>query len=258
MYTQCPTCRATFLADVKKLRESRGKVVCRDCHTPFNALDALAESPDDFPKAPPVRRPVVSQAGDDEGKEATRAALPPLRAIGGPAARPRRTMHEAAEEEPRALEQGSGLRWWLGALAMASLLVWQVNVFEGARLAQSERIRPWLELLCESLGCELTPYKDTRQIQVVDRALLPAPDDIDGYEFRLIIANQSALAQAFPSIRLVLSELGGRASASRTFSPDEYLEAPRPSKMPVGKPFEIRLLIAKPSSEVGGFSFELI
>jgi len=258
MYTQCPTCRATFRVDINKLRESRGKVVCRDCHTPFNALDALAESPKDFPKADPVRRPVSSQAGGVEGKDATRAALPPLRAAGGLAARPERTRHDGADEEPRGPEQGSGLRWWLGALAMATLLVWQVNVFEGARLAQKERLRPWLELLCESLGCELSPYKDTRQIQVVDRALLPAPDDVDGYEFRLIIANQSALAQAFPSIRLVLSELGGRASASRTFSPDEYLEAPRPSKMPVGKPFEIRLLIAKPSSEVGGFSFELI
>ncbi|WP_045227055.1 zinc-ribbon and DUF3426 domain-containing protein [Methyloterricola oryzae] len=266
MYTQCPTCRATFRIDINKLRESRGKVICRDCQTPFNALNALAESPKDFPKAPPIRRPVASPAAGVEGQDAQHAMLPPLRggglpslrAVGGLVARPQRTERDREDEEPRGPELGSGLCWWLGALAMAVLLVWQVNVFEGARLAQNERVRPWLELMCESLGCELSPYKDTRQIQVVDRALLPAPDDVDGYEFRLIIANQSALAQAFPSIRLVLSELGGRPSASRTFSPDEYLEAPRPGKMPVGKPFEIRLLIAKPSSEVGGFSFELI
>lgn len=270
MYTQCPKCKATFRVDIQRLRASRGKVTCRDCQTHFNALDSLAQSAADFPKVRvekvPKRASYEASAQDEEmelGREemprlrASREEAPALRAGSGLIAR-RHSSPREAEGEPDELPQGSGPGWWLGAFALLALLGWQISVFEGARLAQNERFRPWLELACESLGCELTPYRDTSQIQVIDRALLPAPDDIDGYEFRVIISNQSSLAQAFPSIRLVLSELGGRAIASRTFEPDEYLEPPRAAKMPVGKPFEIRLQLAKPGSEVGGFTFELI
>jgi len=92
----------------------------------------------------------------------------------------------------------------------------------------------------------------------VDRALHPAPNGIDGYEFSLALSNQSSLSQVFPSLKLVLAELNGRAIATRVFAPEEYLGEDPPTRMPVGKPFEVKLLIAKPSREIGGFSFELI
>lgn len=269
MYTQCPNCKSTFRIDIRKLRSSRGEVLCQQCHANFNALNFLAEDPADLShlqrqsgRSPePGGRELVGTPYRVEKGQKTRASrddMPSLRAGSGYIARREAPGWHDDEDEPGEAPQGSGIGWWLGGLAMLALLVWQVSIFEGVRLAQNERLRPWLELACESFACDLTPYKDTSQIQVVDRALLPAPDDIEGYEFRVIISNQSSMAQAFPLIRLVLSELGGRAIASRTFEPDEYLDATRPSKMPVGKPFEIRLLLAKPSSEVGGFSFELI
>lgn len=274
MYTQCPNCNATFRIEIRKLRASRGKVACRECQKLFNALDWLAETPGDFPKKQVSKHPVSGKpatsaseddwdiAGDRSGmvppqQHFHREELPSLRAGSSLISRPHPAIRNG-EDEHDEVPQGSGPGWWVGGLAMLALLAWQISIFEGEKLVQNERLRPWLELACESVACELTPYKDTSQIQVVDRSLLPAPDDIDGYEFRVIISNQSSLAQAFPSIRLVLSELGGRAIASRTFEPDEYLDMPRSNKMPVGKPFEIRLLLAKPSSEVGGFSFELI
>jgi hypothetical protein len=184
--------------------------------------------------------------------------LPSIRTSRLGAREPKGPHWDEGSDEPPPLPRASGLGWWLGTFAMMALLAWQVSIFEGHQLVQNERVRPWLELACESFACELPPYKDTSRIQVVDRALLPAPDDIDGYEFSVILSNQSALAQAFPSIKLILLELNGRAVASRVFGPDEYLDATHPAKMPVGKPFEIRLLLAKPSSEVGGFSFDLL
>ena len=268
MYTQCPNCKTLFRVDIEKLRSARGEVLCQKCHVIFNALNSLAEDMREVshrnaqsPRTPVAGKQEASGSPRYEpalGAKGTPDDLPSLRA-GTRNARPRHPSPWSEDrDEPPPLPRSSGPGWWIGTLSMLALLVWQVSIFEGERLVQSERLRPWLELACESFACDLPPYKDTSRIQVVDRALLPAPDDIDGYEFSVILSNQSSLAQAFPLIKLVLLELNGRAVASRIFAPEEYLDATRPAKMPVGKPFEIRLLLAKPSSEVGGFSFDLL
>ncbi len=269
MFTQCPNCKTAFSINIEKLRLGRGEMLCQQCHVVFNALNSLSENIQDVahrdrlpPRRPPVlgKQEAVSTARHERVMADKKAVddLPSLRASVRDGRRRQTPRWQEEADEPPPLPRASAPGWWLGAFAMLALLVWQASIFEGQRLVQNERMRPWLELACESFACDLPPYKDTSRVQVVDRALLPAPDDIDGYEFSVILSNQSSLAQAFPSIKLVLLELNGRAVASRVFAPEEYLDANRPAKMPVGKPFEIRLLLAKPSSEVGGFSFELI
>lgn len=134
-------------------------------------------------------------------------------------------------------------------------MLWQIYLFEGQHLAQTARLRPWLESLCAALGCELPPFKDLGRLRILDRALNRVDEQRTGLEFRLSFANESSLPQAFPAIQLVLNELDGSPIAERLFEPQDYLPEWRPGlTMPVGQPFEIRLALAKPSREVGGFT----
>jgi hypothetical protein len=232
----------------------------------FNALSALANTvkdavPDDItPANLPVLGPrdaVPSSKYDREvSAEPTNGELPRLSAMAGESASRYDTWSE--EPEARPSSRAGRMAWGLGTFLLLALLGLQISVFEGARLAQNERLRPWLEIACEGLRCSLPQFKDIGQIRIIDRALQSAPGDIDGLEFRVVLANQARFPQAFPAIKLVLTEVNGKPVAARVFQPEEYLDANQTALMPVGKPFEIHLLLAKPSREVGGFAFELI
>ena len=272
LYTQCPGCNTTFRINAKKLKAARGEVMCQNCHIIFNALNSLsstvkeAVNESESPEHPPLlgnkeavftsryEKEVFHEKLDDPMPSLT----PPPRNI-RPGNRPGWADREEDDDHPQAYSTRTGsLAWGIGTFILLGLWLFQVGIFEGNRLLQNEQMRPWLEFACENFHCKLPPYRDPRQIQIVDRALLPAPGDVEGYEFTLIVSNQSSLAQAFPDLKLVLTALDNQPVASRIFKPEEYLDEERPRSMPVGKPFEVRLLLAKPSREVGGFSFELM
>jgi len=129
--------------------------------------------------------------------------------------------------------------------------------FAGTDLPQDERLRPWLERACGSLGCDLPRFRAPLRIQILGSDLTPAPGGVEGYEFTLVLANQAALPQDFPAIKLSLEGRNGSPAASREFQPDEYLAESGPKLMPVGEPVEVRLLLSKPSREIDGFSVAL-
>lgn len=158
---------------------------------------------------------------------------------------------------PPPMDTGA-LRWGGGALALLVLLLVQIQAFEGKRLAQNVYARPLLEKFCAGLGCGLPPFKDAGNIRIESRSLSPVKGGGQALEFRLVIANRSVLPQAFPDIRLVLDQLGGQPQAERVFPPQEYLGDGwrEGAALPVGQPLEIRLFLAKPAKEVGGFKIE--
>ncbi len=150
------------------------------------------------------------------------------------------------------------IAWATGALLLLVLLGAQFGLFEGPRWIQNERVRPWLETACQNLGCDLPTFRSPKRIDIVDHALQPAPNGIGGCEFTLILSNQASLPQAFPAIKLILSGNDGKPAAARVFQPGEYLPEHHPELMPVGKPQEVRVLLANPQHEVTGFYFELL
>jgi predicted Zn finger-like uncharacterized protein len=263
MYTQCTTCKTTYPISAAQLRAGRGEVVCPRCRRVFDALDALSDTardavPDQLLPAKPTALgagQTVPSSGQDQTmwEEVAGGGLP---GPSGAASDVFGRWHE--ESEAPSSSPAIRAAWWLGSLAMLAALIAQVSVFQGARLAQNEQLRPWLEMLCEELACALPAFKDTRQIQIVDKTLQPAPGGIDGLEFSLVLANQARIPQAFPAIQLVLTDFNNTPVAARVFQPKEYLAELHNGLMPVGKPFEVHLVVVKPLRDVAGFKFELI
>lgn len=148
--------------------------------------------------------------------------------------------------------------WGAGAVALCGLLLIQMYAFEGQRLARNIYARPVLDRVCAVLGCELPPFKDVANIRIDSRSLGVPKGGAQALEFRMVFVNRSELPQVFPDIRLVLDQLGGEPQAERVFPPEDYLGESwqEGALMPIGKPYEIRLFLAKPAKDVGGFTIE--
>jgi len=263
LYTQCPQCQTTYRITVAQLRRGRGEALCQQCQAGFNVLDALAETTTRArpgPAAPASQPPLLGRL------EAVGTREPVLIAAGdGPSALSAADLKqddpaagdEIAPSEKNRSSRATRLAWGAGVAALSAMLMAQLGVFEGPQLAQNERLRAGLEAACQTLGCRLPPFRAPALIQIIDQTLSPAPDGIDGYEFTLVLANQASLPQPFPAVKLTLDAHNGSAAAVRVFQPEEYLPADAPKTMAAGELQEIRLLLAKPRQEVGGFSFEL-
>ncbi len=267
LYTRCPTCKALYRIGIAQLRNGRGEAWCPRCQIVFNALDALADSAARAAACParpsqafqPSRLEAIEPAAAKKaGLAAPRiSAMPPLASL-------EETTDRLAgwdariEDGARGSAPAARIAWGLGVFLLLAALGGQFWLFEGPRWMQDESLRPWLETACRSLRCQLPVFRAPGRIQIIDHALHPAPDGSEGYEFLLVLANQASLPQAFPAVKLVLSGNDGRPAAARIFRPEEYLPKSATKLMPVGQPQEIRLLLAKPQREIGGFSFELL
>jgi predicted Zn finger-like uncharacterized protein len=267
MYTQCPSCKTTYLITIRQLRNGRGEALCQDCQIAFNVLTTLSENARDTIGGE-SRQPVVPVLGSAESVpsipyERKVERLPPeLPSIAAPPKTPvKRYVDWPTDEEPPDIPVWSwatALAWASGIVMLAGMLLVQLFIFEGDRLMQNPKLRPFLELACDTLRCSLPEFRASQDIRIVSRSLKPAVDNGEGLEFNLVIANHSSLAQAFPRIKLGLTDSGGRLVQSRIFLPSDYLPAPDQHLMPVGKPFEIRLVLAKPQRNVQGFEFDLL
>lgn len=259
MYTRCPKCKTAYRITPDQMRAGRGEALCQRCQIVFNAASGLSGTVHDASSVTraPFQTPILSE------KEAV--IVPEFE---------REHRHElgdkfsdiAWEEAKAARYRGSRANvpaasrfpWGLGTGVLLLSLLAQAGYFERAEIVRNVHLRPWLESVCAALHCRLPPFRDLGGIRIIDRSLRITPDQ-SGYEFRMVFANEAAFAQAYPALRLALTELGGRPLAERVFQPSEYLPSEQAmSPMPVGQPVEIDLFLAKPAGEVGGFSFDLM
>ncbi len=263
MYTRCPECKTAYRIGIDQVRAGKGEVQCEHCHTVFNALSSLATTVKDSSESDPAK-----QAGTPVLGERESVALPLFERERLKELDSAETVSEGGADmaiadrargnrRPGSFQPPDSLLWGGAAAGLLLLLGIQVLGFEGGRLAQNAHVRPGLDGLCSVIGCELPPFKDPSRIAIVDRALSAARDNKDVLEFRLVFANRSELPQALPDIRLALDALEGRPVAERVFTPMEYLgEWQEGDVMPIGKPYEVRLSLAKTSQEVGGFTID--
>ncbi len=102
MLTQCPECQTTFRLHVKQLKAAGGKVRCSRCHTTFDALDNLFDTPPVTVQEPPAAPepqaspPFVTKTAPLEVDVPTPSGVEPEELPAAPPATPEQ--HPIAEE----------------------------------------------------------------------------------------------------------------------------------------------------------------
>lgn len=160
-----------------------------------------------------------------------------------------------------ATAQTPGRRLLLGILCVALLLtlLGQIGWLARNRIAVSPLLRPVMDSVCGVLGCRLPPFHDLRAIRIGEARVTSHPDYVGALLAVVTLDNTASFSQPWPSLALALTGADDVAVAERTFAPAEYLPAERQgeSAFAAAGSVEVRLPLADPGTQAGGFRFSV-
>ncbi|MGO3127318.1 MAG: DUF3426 domain-containing protein [Luteimonas sp.] len=143
--------------------------------------------------------------------------------------------------------------------ALVLLLGLQVLLADRARLATDPGWRPTLIRACGVLRCSLPPWREPAALTVLARDV--RPDDTRSGELfaTATFRNDARWAQAWPRLRLTLSDIDGRAVGSRVFTANEYLDGPPDQPvLAAGDSAQVRLRLVEPDTHAVSFAFDFL
>ncbi|MGR8935872.1 MAG: zinc-ribbon and DUF3426 domain-containing protein [Gammaproteobacteria bacterium] len=220
MYTQCPECRTAYRLKAAQLRKTRGIFRCKKCLARFDALQLISE------KAPK--------------KNPSMPFFPPSQLF---------------SEQPKSVTPPPAF-WFAGLIVALIVLSGQFFYFESRNLMQNALLRPSLERICTTLHCRLPAYRHVGELQILKSTFRLEANQ--NYHLQAAIANRSDFAQAYPRLKLTLTDYAGDRYAARIFTPQQYLSQQTQALLASGATLEIALDIAAPAVPIGSFTLELL
>lgn len=130
---------------------------------------------------------------------------------------------------PLPIEPASKGRRWPWIVASTVLLVGlaaQFVIYEREQILNDPAWRQTVDQVCQALpvDCRLPMMSATDQIELVSRDIRPHPSVERALIINATLKNAASFAQAFPRVRIRLSDLDGQVVAARQFDPAEYLD----------------------------------
>ncbi|HDS0922368.1 TPA: DUF3426 domain-containing protein [Stenotrophomonas maltophilia] len=152
-------------------------------------------------------------------------------------------------------------RWQWGLVAgLVVLLSLQIAVADRARLAADPGSRPWIAGLCSVLRCSLPAWQEPAAFSMISRDVRPVPGQPGALQVQASFRNDARWAQAWPSLRLSLSDADGRVIGTRVFAPRDYLDptADAASVLEPGQSAQIAFRVREPAASTVAFTFEFL
>lgn len=150
-------------------------------------------------------------------------------------------------------------RWqWGVVLALALLLGLQIILADRSRLAADASTRPLVSGLCSALRCTLPPWHEPSAFSMLSRDIRPVPGLAGALQVQASFRNDARWAQAWPALRLSLSDADGRVIGRRTLQPAEYLgpTADPQARLEPGQSAQVSFRLREPAAATVAFSFE--
>ncbi|MGE8233953.1 MAG: DUF3426 domain-containing protein [Stenotrophomonas sp.] len=190
-----------------------------------------------------VRGPAEEDEDEEEAGQVAAAVAPSF-------ARDNRTQAAPAADTPR-------WQWGL-VLALALLLGLQIIIADRARLAADAGTRPLVSGLCTVLRCSLPPWHEPGAFSMLSRDIRPVPGQAGALQVQASFRNDARWAQAWPALRLSLSDADGRVIGRRTLQPAEYLgpAADPQARLEPGQSAQVSFRLREPAAATVAFSFE--
>jgi predicted Zn finger-like uncharacterized protein len=108
-------------------------------------------------------------------------------------------------------------------LLVAALLAQAVTTFRNSIAAAVPALKPALTAACQTLGCKIELPTQIDDLTIEQGELQTLSETT--FSFTTLLRNQSATAQAWPSIELVLDDDKDKPVLRRVFTPRDYLHA---------------------------------
>ena len=150
-------------------------------------------------------------------------------------------------------------RWqWGLVLALALLLGLQIILADRAKLAADAGTRPLVSGLCTVLQCTLPAWHEPSAFSMLSRDIRPVPGQAGALQVQTSFRNDARWAQAWPALRLSLSDADGRVIGRRTLQPAEYLgpDADPQARLEPGQSAQVSFRLREPAAATVAFSFE--
>lgn len=150
-------------------------------------------------------------------------------------------------------------RWQWGVLAgLVLLLALQITVADRARLAADAGSRPWIAGLCSVLRCTLPAWQEPAAFSMISRDVRPVPGQPGALQVQASFRNDARWAQAWPALRLSLSDADGRVIGTGVFAPHDYLDRSLDvnSVLEPGQSAQIAFRVREPAASTVAFTFE--
>jgi predicted Zn finger-like uncharacterized protein len=252
-WVRCGHCAEVFDATAHMMDEAPGEALEAPVTQPaplepFTALPSAAERAAAARPTPAAGRPAAQPASavvfrrSDLGElentpVAPPAAAPAAPASPAPAARPKRDKASAARDEPEAnledltfIRQARRQAFWgrpavqglliVALLLLGALLALQIGLHDRDRLAAAEpSLRPWLQRLCEPLGCRIGPPRQIESITIEGSSFNRLRGD--AYRLSFTLRNQAPVEVAVPAIELTLTDTQDMPVVRRVLTPEE-------------------------------------
>jgi hypothetical protein len=220
-----------------------------------NAAAATGDTP------APATDEADDKAGDETGAIAD--AAPTDDAIAVEAATPEPAVPAATTAAPAFLRGPRPAlrtpRWQWGLVAVLGvLLLVQIAVADRARLAGDARTRPLIGAVCTVLRCALPAWHEPAAYTMLQREVRPLAGQPGVLQVQASFRNDARWAQAWPALRLSLSDADGRVIGRRTLQPGDYLDptqGPRQLLEP-GQSAQVAFLLREPSAATVAYTFE--
>lgn len=152
-------------------------------------------------------------------------------------------------------------RWqWTTIAVLAVLLLLQIVLADRARLAADAGNRPWVTALCGVLRCSLPAWHEPTAFTMVNRDIRPVPGQPGTLQVLASLRNDARWAQAWPDLRLSLSDADGRVIGSAVFSAEQYLgqNAADAGLIEPGQSAQVAFRVREPAASTVAFTFEFL
>jgi len=152
-------------------------------------------------------------------------------------------------------------RWHWGLVGgLVVLLVVQIMVADRANLAADAGSRPWVAGLCSVLRCSLPAWHEPTAFSMISRDVRPVPTQPGALQVQASFRNDARWAQAWPQLRLSLSDADGRVIGTAVFAPQDYLGpgGDAASVLEPGQSAQIAFRVREPAASTVAFTFEFL
>jgi predicted Zn finger-like uncharacterized protein len=138
------------------------------------------------------------------------------------------------------------LTWSVTILILTASLFVEYAWFNRNELISNPQLSPFITQICSIANCEAMDLREPGQIEMTTRNIYTHPNVKNALMISGTLINHAQFDQPYPNILISFSNVRGEVIASRTFTPENYLQIkstslrPLPPRMPIDFNMEIQ------------------